>query len=221
MSLGPADEFLARYGEKGYMVLKAVLAASRLRLGGPRLGDFSFRDVKEFLSRNGFRYNPSLLLSKLEKEYGLIETTYRSGGQHWWRIVDEEAIEEALARYEGGEDEEPSSEDLPPRARLLRIQFYSLDPERMLEVLYRLRRRRRLTEAERRLLQKIAFEDLPRLVAFLEEAQASYPDELQAEIMMAETILEIVESLTLPRRAPAGGPGRLEAAPLRREREPF
>jgi hypothetical protein len=63
--VGPAEEFLAKYGEKGYLVLKAVLAAARTRLGGPRMGDFSYRDVKEYLRRNGVSYNPSLLLSRL------------------------------------------------------------------------------------------------------------------------------------------------------------
>lgn len=215
--MGPAELFLAKYGEKGYLVLRAILAASRTRLGGPRLGDFSYRDVKDYLARQGVSYNPSLLLSRLEKEYGLIETTYKSGGQHWWRVLDLEEIERAVRSYEGREEpgDEDDSEPPPPRVRLLRIQFYSLEPDRILETLYRLKRRRRLSEAERRLLRRLAFEDLPRLVEFLEEAQASYPDELQDEIAMAETILDLVESLIGRRRTVE----RLEDALLSRKRE--
>ncbi|MCE4624659.1 MAG: hypothetical protein F7C35_02185 [Desulfurococcales archaeon] len=204
--MGPAEEFIAKYEEKGYMVLKAILVAARTRLGGPGLGDFSYKDVKRYLEKNGYNYNPSLLLSKLEREYGLIETTYKSGGQHWWKILDMEAIEDAVASYEGVEPEEK----LPPRARLLKIQFYSLDPERILDLLNRLSKRRRLSEHERRLLKRIVFEDLPRLVDFLEEASSSYPEDLEAEIEMAEAILGLAEKLVSPVR----GAGRLEEPPL-------
>jgi hypothetical protein len=217
--LGPADEFLLKYGENGYLVLKAVLAASTTRLGGPRMGDFSFRDVKEYLEKNGVRYNPSLLLSKLEREYGLIETTYKSGGQHWWKIVDPEEIERAVSSYEGADTIEEGEE--PARVKLLRIQFYSLEPERILETLYRLSRRRRLSEPERRLLRRLAFEDLPLLVRFLEEATAEYPEELEAEIAMAETILDMVEKLTSTHKMPSTRRASSENAPLSSIREPI
>ncbi len=218
---GPADEFLAKYGDKGHAVLKAILAASRTRLGGPRLGDFSYRDVKEFLARQGISYNPSPLLSKLEKEYGLIETTYKSGGQHWWRIVDPDSIERAVARYEGAEE---SPDEEPYRARMLRIQFYALNPDRIMETLYRLQRRKRLTPHEQKLLRQIVFEDLPRIVEFLEEAEASYPEELHAEILMAEAILQLAERIVVGSRR-AGSRGQsvlgLENALARRGREPI
>ncbi len=217
--MGPAEEFLARYGEKGYHILKAAISVSRARMGGPRLGDFSYKDIKEYLERNGIKYNPSLLLSRLEKEYGLIETTYKSGGQHWWRITNWDEIERAIAQYEG---EDPGENELPYKARLLKIQFYSLNPERIMEILLRLKKRKRLSEAERRLLQKIVFEDLPRLVSFLEEASAEFPDELEPEIMTAESIMDIVESLTVPQRSKDASRAEiLEYPTLRRYGKPL
>ncbi len=209
----PLTEFIAKYGEKGYIVLKAVLEASR-RARIRSLGDFSLQDVKKALAERGINYNPSLLLSKLEREYGVIETSYRSSGQRWWRIIDRSEIEEAIREWEG----EPESDREDPRLRLLRIQFYSINPHEILEVLVRLSRRRRLTRQEAEKLRKIAFQDLPLLVEFLEKASAEYPDELVDEIALAESILELAEELTVAR----GGRGEsLELALRNRVREPL
>lgn len=190
--MNPAEEFLARYGERGEMVLQAILDASRRRGLRPGPGDFDFRGVKEALARMGVSYNPAPLLRVLEKEYGLIETTYHSGSQHWWRIIDKRAIEEAL----GTVGADPGD----PRLRLLRIQFYSLDPEGVMDLLQRLATRKRLSRAERERLRRIAFEVLPLLVKWLEEASQEYPDELAGEIAYAEEILELAETAARGRR---------------------
>ena len=76
------EEFLAKYGERGYALLKAILEASLAPRRGPGFGDFSFKEIKARLASYGLNYNPSVLLAKLEKEYGVIETSYRSGTQH-------------------------------------------------------------------------------------------------------------------------------------------
>ncbi len=104
-------EFLARYGEKGYYVLKAAVEAS-LEGGssrrGVRLGDFSYREVVAKLKSYGLEYNPANLLSRLEREYAVIETSYRSGGQHWWRFIDLDAVIAALDEYERGSTPTPT-----------------------------------------------------------------------------------------------------------------
>ncbi len=209
-----AREFLAAYGEKGYLVLRAIRdAALNSRLEARvRLGDFDFKGVKRRLKELGVDYNPSLLLARLEKEYGLIETTYKSGSQHWWRIVDLRAIEEALAEYEGREP--AHAED--PRLRLLRVQFYSLQPERILEELRRIPARPRPGSREAQALRRIVFEDLPLLVEFLERARAEYPEELSAEIELAERILSEAEARIAPR-----GLELYYNTPLRSAREPL
>lgn len=209
-------EYIAKYSERGYLVLRAILEEADSNWGGPGLGDFSFKGVKARLRSYGIEYNPGPLLSRLEKEYGVIETTYRSSSQHWWRIVDREAIVEAIRRHEGlpgpGEGEDN-------RARLLRIQFYSLEPERILEALKRLARGRRLSEADRRRLRRIVFEDLPLLVRFLEEAEAEYEDVLAREIALAHAILDAAERLVSPvgGRGPAGPRGLREPVEYRGE----
>lgn len=209
-----AREFLAAYGERGYMVLRAIrdAALALRREARVRLGDFDFREVKRRLRELGVDYNPSLLLARLEKEYGLIETTYKSGSQHWWRIVNLRAVEEALAEYEGRGP--AHAED--PRLKLLRIQFYSLQPERILEELRRIPANPRPGSREAQALRRIAYEDLPLIVEFLERAKAGFPDELSAEIELAEEILAEAEA-----RVAGGRLGLQYDAPPRSVGEPL
>jgi len=206
-----ARTFIRLYGDRGYYILKAILESTRSYIGRARLGDFDYKSVKSRLTQYGLSYNPSMLLSKLEREYGLIETTYKSGTQHWWKIVDVDAIEEAVAEYEGRPPKTRLSED--PRIRLLRIQFYAMDPERILSTLRTATRRKRV---RREALVKIIFHDLPRIVEFLERAEEVYPDELAAEIEMAHLILKTAEEAVEALRASAGkrGSSHLQYSPF-------
>ena len=87
-------EFLANYGERGLAVVRAAVEAALAGRGSPgvRLGDFSYREVVARLRSWGLDYNPSMLLRILERDYGVIETTYRSSNQHWWRFLDLNAV---------------------------------------------------------------------------------------------------------------------------------
>lgn len=201
------DEFIAKYGERGYIVLKAVLEATKKSRRSFKLGDFSFRGVKTILKAMGVEYNPAPLLSKLEKEYGVIETSYKSSNQHWWRILDKGLIETVVREWEGRP--EPDPED--PRLRMLRIQFYSLSPQETLDLLTRLSRRR-LNSVERARLKKIAFEELPLLVDFIEKARSQYPDELSEELAVAESILDLFEEVV------RGGESKMSRSTLVRDR---
>ena len=72
------------------------------------------------------------------------------------------------------------------------------------------------------MLRRIAFQDLPLLVDFLERAKAEYPDELAAEIALAERILEEAEARVASpwARAGRGGLGLYDNPALRRGGEP-
>ncbi|MEB3860238.1 MAG: hypothetical protein LRS43_03405 [Desulfurococcales archaeon] len=187
---GRLAEFMAKYGERGYAVLKAIIEEASSNWAGFKLGDFSFKGVRSRLLQWGLEYNPSLLLARLEREYGVIETSYRSSNQHWWVIVDRRAIEEALRDYEGVG--EVLGEDL--RLKALKLQFYSLEPQRLLSLLRRLIKQGRLGAHDKRLLRKLAFEEIPLLVDFLEKA-SEYREELSSEIRLAEEIMEAAERL--------------------------
>ncbi len=184
------SEFIARYGERGYAVLKAIIEEASSNWASFKLGDFSFKGVKKRLASWGLDYNPSLLLARLEREYGVIETSYKSSSQHWWVILDRDALEEAVREYEGV-DESP---DADLRVKALRLQFYSLEPLRILGQLKRMLRQGRLSSQEKKLLRRIAFEEVPLLVEFAEKA-IEYRDALSRELSIAEEIISTAEKL--------------------------
>jgi len=191
-------EFLARYEERGLLVLKAAIAAAiaKRREGGARLGDFSYRDVVARLRAQGINYNPSMLLRILERDYGVIETSYRSGNQHWWKFVDFDAVVEAVEAYEKGGDvgdsvgesgEEVSLES-DPRIELIRIQVAALRPRKLLKTLKVLAAKKRFTSRDVKFFEDLAFNVLPKLVQVLEEAR-EYEEELAEEIALLEKVL--------------------------------
>ncbi|MCE4623248.1 MAG: hypothetical protein F7B11_00670 [Caldisphaeraceae archaeon] len=181
--------FLSKYRDRGYYVLRALLDSSRI-VGRAKLGDFETRDVKDLLAKYGLDYNPVPLLARLEKEYGIIRTTYRSESQHWWDLVDKKSLEEAIHEYEGSSGREDD-----PKVKLLKVQFYSLDPENILNTLSKLSRRKRIGVEEKNIIRKIAFNELPMIVDFLIKARAEYEEELLREISIAEKIIELSETL--------------------------
>ncbi len=183
--------FLARYGERGYYLLKAILEAS-LRASGAKLGDFDLRTLKAVLQDYGLDYNPVPLLYTLERRLKVIRTTYRSSQQHWWEIANKREVEEALAEFDGREAAGLNDYEL----KLLRVQFYSLEPEKVLRALKTAER-----EGDKAQVARLAFTVLPRLVKFLKVARSRYSSELSAEIRVAEEVLELAERVALRGRS--------------------
>jgi len=189
-------EFIAEYGERACILLKAIHeeSSSESRL---KLGDFSVKGLKSRLKSWDVEYNPVPLLLKLEKEIGVIETSYRSTTQRWWRVIDREALENALGEcsaspYSGIED---------PRARLLKLQFHVLKPYEILEVLKRIQSRRATSKSDLEFVKRIAFNELPLLIKMKEEAEnLGYNIELREEIEVVEKIVEIAEKIVLNSR---------------------
>ncbi|MEN2999818.1 MAG: hypothetical protein ABDH61_04505 [Acidilobaceae archaeon] len=185
--------FLAEYGERGELLLRAMLEEARSSPGA-KLGDFSFKGLRNRIKAMGIEYNPAPLLMKLEKEIGVIETSYRSSTQRWWRILDRQALEEALG-----------VEELSVRGRLLRAQLHTLNPRGMAEAL-RAMLGRKLGEADRARLRKMAFEELPLLVKVIEEARALGEEGLEEDVRLAEEVLELFELVIRAREAQVAGP---------------
>lgn len=190
-------EFLAKYGERGLLVLRAAIAAAIARRGevGVKLGDFSYRDVVVRLRVQGISYNPSMLLRILERDYGVIETCYRSGNQHWWKFVDFDSVVEAVEAYEKGDnilessgEGEDAGLESDPRVELVRIQIAALRPRRLLKTLRILAAKKRLTSRDVRVFEDLAFNVLPKVVRVLEEAR-EYEGELVEEIVLLEKVL--------------------------------
>jgi len=180
-------EALSKYGVKLRIVLEtAVELAKTNRLRGEdRLGDFDYRSLVEALRAKGFDYNPSQLLRILEREYGVIVTTYHTSNQHWYKFKDLEAVESVLRGYEGSEH---VVED--PEVMMLRIQVRSLRPREILRFLKRLAMKPRLTARDIERFESFAFEKLPKIIRLL-KAIEDYEDELVAEAHILREVLEL------------------------------
>ncbi len=191
-------EFLAQYGERGYAVLRAALEAYASAGGrGVRLGDFSYREVVARLKAWGIEYNPSMLLRILERDYGVVETSYRSGNQHWYRFIDAEAVAEALEEYDRGASglEEAEEGPLDPEVEVLRLQIASLGVGDLVEELRRLSAKPSLGRAERLRLRRLAFEDMELVARLLRRAEELGYRGPEVELL--------VEALRLARRLSA------------------
>jgi hypothetical protein len=176
-------EFLAEYGERGYAVLRAAVEASLSKDGrSVRLGDFSYREVVSRLRAWGIEYNPSMLLRIVERDYGIIETSYKSSSQHWWKFIDIDAVIEALEEYERGVDAtaeqqgdeaagEGEGEAVDAEEALLKLQIASLNPYGLLERLEKLLLKPKLTSTDYSILRSIAFSELPAVVEVLRRAE--------------------------------------------------
>ncbi len=176
---------LDRYGEKLRIVLKtAIEIAKRNRAtGNDRYGDFDHRTLVMELERKGFRYNPSQLLRILEREYNIIETSYKSSNQHWYRFKDLEAVERALGLLP-----ETSIDD--PDIALIRIQIKALGLRQKLEFLKKLQLKSRFSKTDIKKFQTFVFRELPKIVKLLKKAE-EYEDVLYTEIAVMKNILEL------------------------------
>ncbi len=186
-------EFLAEYGERGYMVLKAAVEAALAQQGrSARLGDFSYRELVSRLRAHGFEYNPSMLLRILERDYGVIETSYKSTTQHWWRFVSIDDVIDALEEYEQGVNviENDREDVLDPELELLRVQIAALEPHKLIETLERLAAKPKLSPQDKLMYARLAFNELEKVVEVLRKAEA-YQDELAEEIEMLKRILKL------------------------------
>jgi len=180
------EDFIAQYGDRGKVVLKAIYEEAVYPSSDAKLGDFSFKSLKRRLTNYGLNYNPSPLLRILEREVGLIETSYKSSNQHWWKVTNLNLLRRII---------ENSLYEDNPRIRLFRIQFYSIDPLGVLEYLKKISRKRRLLESDKKRFRTIVFDVLPTIVRFLEDTE-EYEGELSIEREMSMQILDLAETVS-------------------------
>jgi hypothetical protein len=175
-------EFLLKFGDKGKVLLKTLLEASEEN-ENTELGDFSYKSVKEKLEEKGYGFDPKMLLRSLEKDYGIIETTYKSTNQHWWKFIDKEQVEEAL--------EHDEIED--PKIKLVFLKFYSLDPKSLEKKLSFLMRKSVLTEMDKKTFRNLVFNEISQLTEIYEEA--SQYEETQSIVIHAKRLLVMAYSI--------------------------
>jgi len=176
-----------RFGERLCIVLEAALTVAKrnrvLKNGSP--GDFDYKSLVEELNRRGYRYNPSQLLRILEREYGVLETTYHTESQHWYKFVDLETVEEFINELRG-----LNSILEEPEIVALKVQIRSLGLKRWLDQLKKWSVKPRLTSADVRKFQEFAFRVLPKIVRILKRAE-EFDEVMMAEIRILKEVLEL------------------------------
>ncbi|MDT7860669.1 MAG: hypothetical protein RRA45_00390 [Saccharolobus sp.] len=148
-------EALLKYGDKAKYILKAAIDVYE-RNENKELGDFSYKQLIQRLEEMGVNYDPRMILRALEKDYGIIETTYKSANQHWWKFIDIEQTK--LAVY--GEDKNVDE----PEISLIIIQYNSLNIKEIEKKLMFLIRKPKLFDIDRKNFAEFAFEILPLIV---------------------------------------------------------
>ncbi len=178
-----------KYGQKFIMVLKTALAiAKENRLKGGQLpGDFDYRTLVDRLNSMDFQYNPSLLLRTLEREYNIIETSYRSSNQHWYKFRDLESIEQILNSIIGMD-----SVNEEPEVSMVKIQIKALQIRYWLSKLKSISIKSRLTKSDIELFRRFSFSILPKLVKILRKAE-EYEEQLYTEINIIKEAISIAQ----------------------------
>jgi hypothetical protein len=181
-------DFLNTYGDKGFIVLKTIVDLAFDPSIDHRLGDFNYRLLVMRLRRQGVDYNPINILRILEKDYGLIEKSYDTRRQKWWRLTDPETIRRTLYEYTG------NISINEPRLRLILLKYKSLEPNRILSTLRRLAVKPVLSSVEKELYRNIVFRDLDKLASIVEEMM-KYNDVFSNEINVIEEIFILAEKI--------------------------
>ncbi len=182
-------DIIQRYGQKAVIILKtAINIAKSNRLRGLETpGDFDYKSLVEALAASGITYNPSLFLRALEREYNIIETSYKSSTQRWYVFKDLEAIERVLNIITGSEylDEDPD-------IIMIKIQIKSIRPRFWLNRLRYLSVKDRLAKTDSKIFEEFAFRVLPKLIRILRKAE-EYEEHLYTEINMIKEIISLAQ----------------------------
>ncbi|MEM1661817.1 MAG: hypothetical protein QXY53_03490 [Desulfurococcaceae archaeon] len=187
-------DFLNRYGEKGFFVLKSAVEIAEDPNIDHKLGDFDYKKLYFKLQRNGLNYAPQNLLRILEKEYGLIERSYTSSNQKWWRFVDLEEVRNAIYEFMGHFDIDD------PKITVIRVKYRSLDPQNILSTLKKFSLKEKLSNVDREVFRKFVFENLDIIAKLLREMM-EYEDVFINEIEVLKEILryaDIVSQKIIP-----------------------
>jgi hypothetical protein len=185
------DDFLARYGEKGRVVLLAAVEAMieiQRRSEYTRLGDFDYKTLKEMLERLGGGVNPTNYLRALEREYGIVNQTYRSTRQQWWSFANKEAILSWYERQVG----KPSDD---PVVKVLVVKYRVLKPEEKLSRLEALSRKQSLSLVEQKEIMDFVFNELDKVLLVLNEMK-KYGDVFSNEVNVLSRIIDLAYQLS-------------------------
>ncbi|QKR00547.1 hypothetical protein GWK48_09300 [Metallosphaera tengchongensis] len=168
--------------DRAKVILKVALDIVDER-GRSEVGDFDYRTLVARLYELGHSFEPKMILRALERDYGIIETSYKSSNQHWWRFIDVDEVRDFL----GQEEEDPD-------VMLIKAQAASLSLDELERKLITLQQRGMRSDMDKAIFRKIAFEDLPLLVEIYKKS-IQY-EETKNISMKVKKILTLASKLT-------------------------
>ncbi|MEM2007094.1 MAG: hypothetical protein QW154_05605 [Sulfolobales archaeon] len=184
------EDLLYKYGGRAYYVLKAALevAEENREMGLSKLGDFDYRSLVLKLKSWGIEYNPSNLLKVMEREYGLVRTSYRSSNQRWWVFTDISSVRLAL---------EDSRDELgDPEEELLTIQIAVLDIDSVIAELTSILSKERVSSSDEEKLREIVLDELPLIIEIYKKA-ANYSSKFSDFVGKARKALKLARKAAL------------------------
>jgi len=187
------EEVLVRYGERAKVVLKAAYEVMEeyLASGKKTPGHFDFKGIMRKLSEWGIKYNPSHLLRIMERDYGIIETSYKSVAQKWYVFTDVEAVKKAL--IDKGVGPRDVIED--PEIYALDIQIAALNIDGLISKVKSIFRRGKLTEVDKEYIREIIFRDVPLIAKVLKDAMR-HGDRYREFMIKASYLLRSLKTLS-------------------------
>ncbi|MEM4718353.1 MAG: hypothetical protein QXE81_06345 [Desulfurococcaceae archaeon] len=180
--------FLEKYGEKGLLVLKAAYDISQDPNVDHKLGDFSFKHLVLRLTSIGLNYNPINILRIMEKEYRIVEKSYSSSNQTWWRFVDVDAVRSILSDQYGAQLEDPV-------IKSILIKYRSIEPRSIVDTLKRLLVKEGFTNADKEIFKNIVFNVLDKVVWLINEME-KYEEVFNPEIRVLKEILNLADMVS-------------------------
>lgn len=194
-------DILVKYGERAYEVLRIAteIALENRSLSKRLPGDFDYRTLVHKLYLNGINYNPSRLLSIIEREYGIIETTYRSANQRWWRFTDLRSIIDALDRYKT-----PQEIIDDPEIYLIKLQFKVLNLDELNKIVNELMNKNKLMNEDVELVKKIVLSELENVVLVLKKMlkfKGVFEKEVNELLRFLKSISKLVDKIMKRRGA--------------------
>ncbi len=153
-------EAVLKYGDKAKIVLNAAINIYDEN-GSQELGDFDYKTLVAELQRRGYTGDPKMILRALERDFGIIETSYKSANQHWWKFIDVNEVKSVI---------DDNSDD--PEIAVIKIQANSLDLDSIQKRLEFMLSKAKLSDVDKALFKKIAFDDLNYMIDVYKKAES-------------------------------------------------
>ncbi|ARM75122.1 hypothetical protein [Acidianus manzaensis] len=169
-------EALLRFGDRAKIILKTAVAIAEEN-DKRELGDFDYKTLVEKLQEIGEDKDPKMILRALERDFGIIESSYKSSNQHWWKFIDIDSVKLAL---DGTEED--------PEIMMIKIQANSLNVDEISRRLKFLLEKTLISDVDRAFFKKFAFDDLNYIMEVYKKA-SQYEETIEIAEKMRRVLI--------------------------------